>query len=175
MGFVGLPNNSKQVPSSPHAPSAFAAMLAHHVYQDGKIIYPETTEKIIPTEIHDPFVGDRRGRTSSFIEMLRSLSDQEVQRLKIRPKEQKAAAKATRHSLLFNNDPDKTLVEPEPVRKKRKHETISTRSSSSKSLTSEDTSPSQSDAETLAQCRKAYEPHQGNMLDVLSNITLVSH
>ena len=181
MGFVGLPNNSKQVPSSPHAPSAFASMPAHHVYQDGKIVNPETTKKIIPTELHDPFVGDRRVQTSSFIETLRNLSDREVQGLRNGPKEQKPAAKVTRHSLLFNDDPDKTLVEPEPVRKKRKYETISTSSSSSESVTSEDTSPSQavtpyqSDAETLAQWRKAYEPHQGNMLDVLSNITHVSH
>ena len=181
MGFVGLPNNSKQVPSSPHAPSAFASMPAHHGYQDGKIVNPETTEKIIPMELHDPFVGGRRGQTSSFIETLRNVSNREVQRLRNGPKEQKPAAKVTRHSLLYNDDPDKTLVEPELVHKKRKYETISTSSSSSESVTPEDTSPSQavtpyqSDAETLAQWRKAYEPHQGNMLDVLSNITHVSH
>ena len=200
VGFVGLPNN-KQVPSSPHAPSTFTSMPAHHVYQNGHIVNAETTERIIPKELHDPFVGGRVDQTSSFIETLRKLSDQDLQRLRNGHQEQLPAIGLTKHPLLYNVDPEKTLVEPdsvpkrsnkrhfdpektlvepEPLHKKRKYETSSTDISSSESVSSEDESPSQavaphqSDTEALAIWYKTLEPHQGNLLDVLSNISHVS-
>jgi hypothetical protein len=202
VGFAGLPNNNKQVPSSPHAASTFTTMPAHHVYRNGHIVNAETTERIIPKELHDPFVGGRTNQTSSFIETLRKLSDQDLQRLRNGPKEQMPAVGLIKHPLRYNVDPEKTLVEPdsvprrskkrnfdpektlvepEPVHKKRKYESSSTGSSSSESISSEDESPSQaitphqSDTEALAIWYKTLEPHQGNMLDVLSNISHVSY
>ena len=178
-GITNLSSNTKQQPSSPNAPSTFATLPAHHVYHDGKIVNPETTENIIPTVLQDPFVGGGRNQTSLFIETLRRLSYREVQRLGTRTNEQTAPG-LTRRSLLHDEDPDKTLVEPERARKRRKVDLISDTSSSSDSTSSEDASPSQgvthyeSDGETLAEWRKAFEPHQNNMLDVLSNITYVS-
>ncbi|KAL2046208.1 hypothetical protein N7G274_001655 [Stereocaulon virgatum] len=204
VGFTGLPNNNKQVPSSPHAASTFTTMPAHHIYQNGHIVNAETTERIIPKELHDPFVGGRIDQTSSFIETLRKLSDQDLQRLRNGPKEHMPAVGLIKRSPLHNIDPEttlveadsvhrkrnkrnfdpeKTLVEPGPVYKKRKHQLSSSSTSSSDSVSSEDESPSQemtprqSDTEALAIWYKTLEPHQGNILDVLSNIShrLVKH
>lgn len=178
-GITNMSNNTRHQPSSPHAPSALTTLPAHHLYRDGKIVNPQTTEKIVPTELQDPFLGGEYNHTSSFIETLRKLSDKQVQCLRNGINQQPSPGLLKR-SFLHAEDPEKTLVEPEPARKRRHIRLVPTIGSSPEFTTSEATSPSQdvsrhkTDDEISAACWKAYEPHQSNMLDALSNLTHVS-
>ena len=178
-GFDRLSSNSKRNYVSPNAPSDFASMPAHYIFHDGRIVNSQTKENIVPTEPQDPFIGAGQVGTSDFMRALRRKSDTEAR------SQTKTVTDAKRRLPACTEDPDKTLVEGESSRKQRKDDVISISStktsSSSGSAASEGLSPSietssqESDVDTLTQWQKAFEPHQGNMLGVLSNISHVSN
>lgn len=178
-----FPSNRKQVPSSPHAPSTFGTVPVHHVYDDGAIVNAATKEPLVPTQPQDPFVGASQMSSGPFMKALRKSSEMEAGRQSDQANEQKTSAgfslKKRSHALA--EDLDKTLVDSPPRPKKRKmlHPISSNISSSSPSSSEEvsgsSESPSQeSDGETSANWRTAYEPHQSNMLEVLTHISHVS-
>ena len=183
-GFDRSSSNSKRNPDSPNAPSNSASMPAHYIFHDGTIVNPRTKENIVPIEPQDPFIGAGQVGASDFMRALRRKSDTEVRSQDDLLSDKKTAINAKRRLPANTEDPDKTLVEEELPRKQRKYDVISVSStitsSSSGSAASERLSPSieassqDSDVNTLARWRKAFEPHQGNMLGVLSNISHVS-
>ena len=184
VGFDRLSSNSKQKHASPNAPSTFASIPVHYIFHDGTIVNPQTKENIVPTEPQDPFIGAGQVGTSDFMRALRRKSGTGARSQEDFLTEKKTVVNAKRRLPACTEDPDKTLVEGEPPRKQRKDDVISISStitpSSSGSAASEGPSSSveassqESDVDTLAQWRKAFEPHQGNMLGVLSNISHVS-
>ena len=184
-GFDRSSSNSKRNYGSPNAPSNFASMPAHYIFHDGTIVNPQTKENIVPKEPQDPFIGAGQVGTSDFIRALRRKSGTEARSQDDLLSGKKTVMNAKRRLPACTEDPDKTLVEGEPPRKQRKHGVISIgstiTSSSSGSAASEGLLPSieasspESDVDTLGQWRKAFEPHQGNMLGVLSNISHVSN
>ena len=184
-GFDRSSSNSKRNYGSPNAPSNFASMPAHYIFHDGTIVNPQTKENIVPKEPQDPFIGAGQVGTSDFIRALRRKSGTEARSQDDLLSGKKTVMNAKRRLPACTEDPDKTLVEGERPRKQRKHNVISIgstiTSSSSGSAASEGLSSSieasspESDVDTLGQWRKAFEPHQGNMLGVLSNISHVSN
>ena len=179
MIFQSISSNSKQIPSSPHAGSAFDTMPPHHIYHDGEIVNPETKESIIPTKPQDPFLGVTRNPHNQFMEALRRSSELASKRLTSGANDRsRPGAVSVRQTLDVGEDPDKTLVEPETRR--YRHNYVSHSSSHSQSDTSTQTSqPDESsegerDGEADAKWRKTLEPHQGNMLECLLAISHVS-
>ena len=176
-----LSNNSKQLPSSPHAPSAFDTIPPHHVYQDGKIVNAETRESIIPVNPLDPFFGAPQNPQNSFMRALRKSTEVEARRLVsgINNKENSGGV-LTRPYRNVDEDPDKTLVEP-VLRKRYKQVSVSDSCSSSQSESSsqssqpDESSEEESDGETEAIWRQGLELHQKNMLDCVLNISHVSN
>ncbi len=180
--YRNISSNRKQQPSSPHAPSTFAELPPHHVYHNGAIVNAQTMVPLVPTELQgNPFVGTSQNPPGPFMEALRKSSDMEAQRQIDQASKQKTTTVLKKRSNAYTEDPDKTLVEVAPPPKKRKIlRPISSNSSNSGPSTSEDESPSsgpssqESDGETTAHWRKAYEPHQSNMIELLSHIIHVS-
>lgn len=180
MDCQSLSNNSKQVPSSPHAPSAFGTMPPHHVYRDGEIVNAETLESIIPVKLQDPFLGASQDLQNPFMNALRRSTEAAAKRL-IAGANNKRERRgvAVRSSLNMGEDPDRTLVEPK-VRKRHKKVNISDSSSSSQSSSStqalqpDESSEDESDADTETKWRRTLEPHQENMLECLLDISHVS-
>lgn len=175
-----LSNNSKQVPSSPHAPSAYGTLPPHHVYHDGEIVNAETKESIIPSIPQDPFLGATKKPQNSFMDALRKSTEVAAQRLVARVNDKKRSdGVSMRASFIRGEDPDKTLVEPK-VRRKHKQVPVSDSSSSSQSGSSvhdsesDEPSEEESDTEMEAKWRKALEPHQEHMLECLLTISHVS-
>lgn len=177
-----LSNNSKQVPSSPHAPSVFGAMPPHHIYHDGEIVNAETKESIIPVKPQDPFLGAAQNLQNPFMNALRKSTEIAAKRLIPGAKEKGGSrVVVVRPSLNMGEDPDKTLVEPK-LREKYKQVHVSEASSSSHSSFSSqassqpgESSEEESDGETEANWRKGLEPHQENMLECLLTISHVSN
>ena len=176
-----LSNNSKQVPSSPHAPSVFGAMPPHHIYHDGEIVNAETKESIIPVKPQDPFLGAAQNLQNPFMNALRKSTEIAAKRLVPGAKEKGGSrVVVVRPSLNMGEDPDKTLVEPN-LRKRYKQVHVSEASSSSQSSFSSqasqpgESSEDESDGETEAKWRKGLEPHQENMLECLLTISHVSN
>lgn len=178
--FQSRSNNSKQVPSSPHAASAFGTLPPHHIYRDGEIVNAETKEAIIPSIPQDPFLGATQNPQNRFMDALRKSTKIAAKRRVAGANERKGSGGANvRASFVRGEDPDKTLVEPE-VRKKFKQVRVLDSSSSSQSRSSiqesqpDEPSDEESDMETEAKWRKALEPHQENMLECLLTISHVS-
>lgn len=178
--YQSLSNNSKQVPSSPQAPSAFGTLPPHHIYHDGEIVNAETKESIIPSIPQDPFLGATQNLQNPFMDALRKSTEVAAKRLVAGANEKKGSGGAVmRPSFIVGEDPDKTLVEPK-VRRKYKQVFVVDSSSSSQSGSStqesqpDESSEEESDAETRAKWRKALEPHQENMLECLLTISHVS-
>ena len=181
--YQSLSNNSKQVPSSPHASSAFGTMPPHHLYHDGKIMNAETKELIVRNEPQDPFLDPflsaSRKPPNAFMTALRRLTVSAA-------KSPVSGANDKRKSngmILHQNadvgeDPDKTLVEPHS-RKRQKPVHVSEGSSSSQSGSSaqasqpNEPSEEESEPEREARWRKGLEPHQDNMLECLLTISHV--
>lgn len=175
-----ISSNPKQLPSSPHAPSAFGTMPVHHIYHNGAIVNAQTKEPIVPTDPSDPFTSASQNPPGSFMALLRKSSDMEARRQSDQTDKQRTTAGLKRRSNAFGEDPDKTLVESAPPPKKRKilypisKTVFSSESSSPKDTFSSSRPPSQeSEVETAEHWRKAFEPHQSNMIEVLSHITHV--
>lgn len=175
-----LSNNSKQVPSSPHAYSAFGMMPPHHLYHDGKIVNAETKESIVPTDPQDPFLSATQKPPNAFMDALRKSTEFAAKRLGPRADDKRnSGGVVVRPNPGGSEDPDKTLVEPamrERCRKVRVSDNSSTSTSdSSTSASQPDESPKESEAGTEARWRKGLEPHQENMLDCLLTISHVSN
>ena len=175
-----LSSNSKQVPSSPHAPSAFGTMPPHHIYGDGEIVNAETKESIIAVEPQDPFLGAVQNPQNPFMNAIRKSTELAAERLISGATDKKGSGNAVlRPSINVREDPDKTLVEPN-LRKEYRQIHVSDSSTSSQSRSSTEgsqpyeSSEEENDAETEAKWRKALEPHQENMLECLIKISHVS-
>lgn len=180
--YPSLSNNSKQVPSSPHAASAFDAMPPHHLYHDGKIVNAETKQAIVPTDPQDPFLGATKNSPNAFLDALRCISTEfAAGRLASGADDKRmAGGVVVRPNPGEDEDPDKTLVEL-AMRQRHRQVRVSDNSSmstldSSTPVSKPDESPKEdSEAETEARWRKGLEPHQGNMLDCLLSISHVSN
>ena len=179
--YQSLSNNSKQIPSSPHASSAFATMPPHHLYHDGEIVNVETKQSILPAKPQDPFLGATQRPPNSFMDALRKSTEFAAKSLV-------SGAEAKRdlggvvmcQNVNVGEDPDKTLVEPKSRKRYRKvHVSDSSSSSQSGSSTQVsqpyESSEEDSEAETEARWRKELEPHQENMLECLLTISHVSN
>lgn len=177
-----LSNNSKQVPSSPHASSAFGTMPPHHLYHDGKIVNAETRESIVPINPQDPFLGATQKAPNAFMDALRrTATELSAKRLGSGADDKRnAGGVVVRPNPGRGEDTDKTLVEP-AMRQRHRQVRVSDRSSTSTSdsstpVSQPDESPKEdSEAETEARWRKELEPHQENMLDCLLTISHVSN
>ena len=180
-GFDRFSSNSKRKCDSPNAPSDFTSIPAHYIFHDGTLVNSQTRENIVPSEPQDPFMGAGQVETSDFIRALRRKSGTEARGEDNLVNGKKLLMNAKRQCI---EDPDKTLVGVEPPRKRRKEDFISIgstiTSSSSVSAASEGISSSveassqESDVDAMAPWLNAFEPHQGNILDVLSEISHVS-
>ena len=181
--YQSLTNNTKQVPSSPHAYSAFGSMPPHHLYHDGEIVNAETKEFIVRNEPQDPFLDPFLSASqkppNAFMDALRRLT---VSAAKI-PTSAANDFKNTSAVIMHQNadmgeDLDKTLVEPHS-RKKRKQvqvsESSSIKQSGSSTQASQPSGPpeEESEPETETRWRKGLEPHQDNMLECLLTISHV--
>ena len=179
--YQSLSNNSKQVPSSPHASSAFGTMPPHHLYHDGEIVNAETRESIVPTKPQDPFLGATQKPPNSFMDALRKSTEFAAKRFGSGANDKRnSGGVIMRPNPDVAEDPDKTLVEPN-LRKRPRQVRVSDRSSTSNSSYSTqasqlDESPEgDSEAEIEARWRKNLEPHHENMLDCLLTISHVSN
>ena len=178
--YKSLSNNSKQVPSSPHAPSAFGMMPPHHIYHDGEIVNAETKEPIIPVKPQDPFLGAMQYPQNSFMDALRKSAELAAKHLVSGANVKRGLGGAVKPtSLNVVEDPDKTLVEPDPRKNyKQVHASHSSPSSQSGSCTQasqhDESSDEESDTEIEARWRSELEPHQENMLECLLTISHVS-
>ena len=183
--YQSLSNNSKQVPSSPHASSAFGTMPPHHLYHDGKIVNAETKEFIVRNEPQDPFLDPFLSASqkppNAFMDALRRLTVSAAKSPVCRPNDKRNSGGMIMHqNAEVGEDPDKTLVEPHS-RKRHKQVQVSEGSSSSKSGSStqasqpNEPSEEESEPETEARWRKGLEPHQDNMLECLLTISHVSN
>ena len=182
--FEGLSSNRKRKCDSPTAPSSFLSIPAHYIFNDGTLVNVQTKENIVPKEPQDPFIGARQAGTSDFMLALRRESGTEARSEVALLSEKKMGTNARRGLPPSNEDPDKTLVEGQPLRKQRKHDIISisstTTSSSSGSTSSRGVSPSmdpseEDDANILAEWQNALQTHQRLMISVLSDISQVSN
>lgn len=178
--YKSLSNNSKQVPSSPHAPSAFGMMPPHHIYYDGEIVNAETKESIIPVKPQDPFLGAMQYPQNPFMNALRKSTELAAKHLVSGANVKRGLGGAVKPpSLNVGEDPDKTLVEPDP-RKGHKQVHVSDSSPSSHSGSStqasqhDESSDEERDTEIEARWRNELEPHQENMLECLLTISHVS-
>ena len=180
-GFDRFSSNSKGKYASPTAPSDFASMPAHYMFDDGTIVNSQTKENIVLSEPQNPFAGAGQVGTSDFIRALRRKSGTEARSQDELPSKKTTVMSAKRQLPAYTEDVDKTIVEVEPPRKQRKREVVSINStitsSSSGSTASEGLSSSieASSLESDAQWRKAFEPHQGEMLGVLAEISHVGN
>ena len=180
--YQTLSNNSKQAPSSPHAPSALGTMPPHHLYHDGKMVNTETKESIVPTKPQDPFLDVTQKPPNSFMKALRKSTELAAKRLVPGFKDRKdPSGVVTRQSICSGQDPDKTLVEPDLKRRHKREKKVqfsdsssSTRScSSTLELQPNESSEEESDVEENVRWRKQLEPHQENMLECLLTISHV--
>lgn len=181
--FASMTSNRKQVPSSPHAPSTLATMPPHVVLGNGDMVNRKTLESIVSKVPQDPFVEGDPKPPSSFMKLLHKSNAAEKKRKSGDLDEKKSHDTTNQKPLSVEDDPDMTLVEPEPKRRRRTHRTVLVYSSSSPSSPSEtaskDETPTnvESDQESespTTRWRKGLEPHQCNVLDALSVITHVS-
>ena len=183
--YQSLSNNSKQVPSSPHASSAFGTMPPHHLYHDGKIVNAETKESIVRNEPQDPFLDPFLSASqkppNAFMDALRRLTVSAAKSPVSGANDKRNSGGMIMHqNAEVGEDPDKTLVEPHS-RKRHKQVHVSEGSSSSQSgsttQASQPNKPSEeeSEPETEVRWRKGLEPHQDNMLECLLTISHVSN
>jgi len=178
LAFASMTSNRKQVPDSPHAPSTHAIIPPHVVLHSGEMVNEKTLENIVPTLPQDPFVGGNPRPPSSFMNLLRKSTAAERRRKSKEYSKKKSSRMVKWKSFGEEDDPDRTLVEPEPKRQKKSYYTHLASSSTSDTTSrgntpAEESSDPESDSTTI-RWEKTLEPYQANMLDVLSHITHVS-
>ena len=180
---VNIARNRKQIPSSPRAPSTFDGIDHHRVLDSGVLINEKTLESIMPTLPQDPFVDGGEKPPSSFVRLLRKSNDVEI--VGNSDTEDIVVSPAGRKRKSINgddDDPEKTLVEPElqprQKRQKLKHSrtpcSSSTPQSSSQNVAPTETTTEDETDYELQRWMKTMEPHQANLLDILTVITHVS-
>ena len=178
--YQSLSNNNKQLPSSPHACSAFGTMQPHHLYHDGKIVNAETKEFIVPNEPQDPFLSASQKPPNAFMDALRRSTVSAAKSPVPGANDKRdSGGMIMRQNVDVGEDPDKTLVEPH-MKKRHKRVQVSETSSSPESGSSTQASPpneaseEESEPETEVRWRKGLEPYQDNMLECLLTISHVS-
>ena len=183
--YQSLSSNNKQVPSSPHASSAFGTMPPHHLYDDGGIVNAETKEPIVPAKPQDPFLDSFLRATqkppNAFMDALCRSTEFVAQSLVAGANDKKdSGGVVMRQNPHVDDDPDKTLVEP-GLRERHEQVHISDNSSNSQSCSStqasqpDESSGHDSEAEKEVKWRKGLEPHQEDMLDCLLTVSHVSN
>ena len=179
--YQGLPNNSKHVPSSPHAPSALSAIPPHHLYDDGEIVNVVTNEAIVSITPQDPFLGATQKPQNSFMEALRKATEFVAKHFVPGASDNKNSGGVEMQKPPdVGDDPDETLVD-QALKKKYKLVLVSDSSSSSQSDSSTNASqaddfPEENNDEEAKEAiwRKGLEPHQDNVFECLLNISHVS-
>ena len=177
--YQSYSNNCKQVPSSPHAPSAFGTMPPHHIYHSGEIVNAETKEAIIPVKPQDPFLGTMQNPRNAFMDALRRSTEVAAKQAIQGVNNKGVPGGVTMRQAPVGEDPDKTLVEPKSNKNHRYvHDSEHSSSSQSGSFTQasepDESSEEEGDTEAEAKWRKQLEPHQDNMLECLLTISHVS-
>lgn len=159
---------SKHRPSSPNAPSGIIEeYTAHKVDSSGKFVNIRTDNVVMAVRPPDPFVGIQRNHQNNFIELLRRSSNV--------PGQGRSTNAAT-----VNEDPDKTLVADKSVQGRNKSDEASSISSSSDSSQSDEPSPPEDPSSSEGEDNEedewaaALQPHQGETLDALCEISHVS-
>lgn len=169
LGFRFVPSSyTKHRPSSPNAPSGIIAeYTAHKVDSSGKFVNIRTDNVVMAVRPPDPFVGiQQNNHQNKFTELLRRSSNI--------PDQGSSAIGAS-----VNEDPDKTLVNGGLAQGKNNSDTASSTSSSSDSSQSNEHSqpedPSSSEGgDEEDDWAAALQPHQGETLGVLCEISHVS-
>ena len=177
--WTNIARNSKQIPSSPHEPSATAVLPAHHMY-NGQIINPGTNEAVVPANPHDPFTA-ASVMPSSFIRLLQKASENHTQQ-RSEAALDKQAINLKISSVSALDDPEKTMVEST---RSRRHMNVDDPKHIISSRSSRDTSEEATTRtlieeiveDTPTQWKKALLPHQKNTLEVLTEIShrLLAH
>lgn len=154
----------KHRPSSPNAPSGIIEeYTAHKVNSSGKFVNIRTDNVVMAVRPSDPFVGihhNHQNRQNKFIELLRRSSNIPNQGSK--------------------EDPDKTLVTSGLAEGKNNPDTASSTSSNSDSSQPNEHSPpeapssSEGGSDDEDDWTAALQPHQGETLEVLCEISHVS-
>ena len=157
--------NSKLLPSSPNDMSSIIdEMEPHHVDPSGKYINVETENVISSHEPADPFVGRAQGRPNSFMEALRR-TNQRSEKFVITCDEDESEDAQ-------DQDPENTLVQPDS--QDDQSDTASENSSTSQDSPSSKKASRKDEAEEPDEWQKALQPHHGNTLNILFDISHVS-
>lgn len=175
----------KQIPSLPQAPSVASALPVHYVHRISKLVNPHTEEAVIPSTIKDPSIS-RGTRLSHFAQLLQNASEKGPESLVEAtaidfPKKMRLST-----DVLVVDDPERALVELSEEPRKSKPTTADRLSSPSSSSSSSKQSSEMAMSPTLVenqtettptQWKKALQPHQRNVLDVLIQIShqLLAH
>ena len=164
-----MASNNKLLPSSPNDNSSIIdEMEPHHIDPSGKLVNLETERAITLQEPPDPFVGMARIPATSFMDALRQANDRPsniVKNYDDRLDEDE-------------QDLDNTLVAQDL--RDGSSETASQASLTSENTTSKDKSSSEKasrreyEAGMEHEWRKTLQPHNGNTLDILYDISHVS-
>lgn len=160
---------TKHRPSSPNAPSAITEeYTAHKVGSSGKFVNIRTDNVVMAVRPPDPFVGMQQNHQNNFMELLRRSSNI--------PDRSTSANAAT-----VNEDPDKTLVTDVLAQEKNISNTAPSTSASSSSSSDSSQSnelsespSSESGSDEEHGWAAALQPHQGETLEVLWEISHVS-
>ncbi|KAI4240336.1 MAG: hypothetical protein LQ352_007656 [Teloschistes flavicans] len=175
-------SNSKRHPSSPNAPSAILTGIeAHEAGPLDLLVNGQSHDFLITSKTQDPFIGAKNGQRTGFLDKLRRAHEGRGEKTKVAGHDTTLKQRPHRHREAVEEDPDKTLVEDtkKPSRRHRRAAPMTTESSeTSSSHEQSQSSPSSEEREAAAQrWRDALEPHQHNMLEVLSEISheLVGH
>lgn len=158
---------SKHRPSSPNAPSIIEEYTAHKVDSSGKFVNIRTDNVVMAIRPPDPFVGIQRNHQNNFIELLRRSSNIPGQ-------------SSSTNAATANEDPDKTLVAGNLIQGRNKSDEASSTSSSSDSSQSDEPSPPEDPSSSEGEDNEedewaaALQPHQGETLDALCEISHVS-
>lgn len=172
-----FPSIRKHLPSSPNAPSQMVADLtAHRAQPGGKFINVETESIVKPSIPQDPFTGNVRRNSGSFMERLRA-QGKLVEKSWSNDTSGRDPIQGLEMAPTLAADPDKTLVVVESVYSSSPslRPDTSSESSDGPNPSSHRRSTSRGierDAET--QWRRALQPHQNSQLDILYDISNVS-
>lgn len=158
-----MSSNNKRLPAAPHEESQAITGFAK-ADSRGPLVQHMAGSRPV-----DPFTSSEEARkqalptsaSSTFIEQLRKMAS-----------ESKANTKAAPGLPADDEDPDKTLVEPEPERPFRAFARKRSLSSASSSDTSSNTDDSSSSQHDIAVWRNALQPHQ---LNLFNELVVISH
>lgn len=170
VGFVGS-SNSKHRPSSPSAPSEIlTAFQPHTAEAGGQFVNVHTEAVLIPSKPQDPFASQPAQKPNQFLDKLRRATHSTgvTGPVEMPSVSHKDAATMT------EQDPDVTLVENIRRRpRRRRQETPTATDTSSASSLERQSSSSEARSPLNGRWLATLEPHQGDMLAVLYEISHV--